>query len=47
MAKGKKCPYCSSTMYMQSEKSEPKGNYVTYVCRTSSCGHTEKTFESN
>jgi len=46
MAQGKKCPYCNSVMYAQSEKSEPKGNFVVYVCRTSSCKHTEKFFES-
>jgi benzoyl-CoA reductase/2-hydroxyglutaryl-CoA dehydratase subunit BcrC/BadD/HgdB len=47
MAKGKKCPYCKTVMYAQSEKKEPKGSYVVYVCRNGNCNHTEKTFESN
>lgn len=46
MAKGKKCPYCKHIMYAQSEKEEPKGNTVVYVCRNGSCNHKEKIFES-
>ncbi|QHI35962.1 hypothetical protein IMCC3317_13100 [Kordia antarctica] len=46
MAKGKKCPSCKTSMFAQSEKVEPKGIYVVYVCRNGNCRHTEKTFES-
>jgi len=46
MAKGKKCPYCGTVMYAQSEKEEPMGNWVVYVCRNGKCGHSEKVFES-
>lgn len=45
MAKGKKCPYCGSIMYAQSEEEQPKGSYVVYICRNGTCKHTEKVFE--
>ncbi|MCP3877303.1 MAG: hypothetical protein GY701_02750 [Sulfitobacter sp.] len=46
MAKGKKCPTsgCGTSMFAQTEDDQPKGRYVTYVCRN--CGHKEKVFES-
>ncbi len=47
MAKGKKYPSCNTIMYAQSEKEEPKGNYVVYISRNGNCKHIEKTFESN
>ncbi len=47
MAKGRKCPYCKATMYADSEKKEPMGSTVVYICRNNMCKHTEKTFESN
>ncbi len=46
MAKGKKCPYCGSYMYAESEKEYPALVEVVYVCRNGSCGHKEKTTES-
>lgn len=45
MAKGKKCPYCSTVMYAQSEEETPRGYYVVYVCRNGNCKHSEKVFE--
>jgi hypothetical protein len=52
MAKGRRCPECGSPMYAQTEKHEPKGTTVTYVCRNGTCpsakrGYpaTEKVFE--
>lgn len=45
MAQGKKCPYCGTYMYAQSEDEKPAGSYVVYVCRSGKCDHTEKVFE--
>lgn len=45
MAKGKKCPYCGNYMYAESEKQEPAGSYVVYVCNNVKCKHKEKVFE--
>jgi hypothetical protein len=54
MGKGRCCPECRSPMYAQTERHEPKGTTVTYVCRSGACpsvkrGHpaNEKVFESN
>ena len=54
MARGKRCPECGSTMYAQDEKYEPKGTWVTYVCRNGTCASTkrgypakERVFEGN
>lgn len=54
MAKGKKCPECGTVMYAQDEKYEPKGTWVTYVCRSGVCPSVkrgfpakEKVFESS
>ena len=44
MAKTKKCPYCSTVMYIESEKEEPMGSYVVYECKNGNCKHVEKTF---
>lgn len=46
MAKGKKCPQCGHYMYAEEEKEEPKGSWVTYVCRNGNCNFIEKVFES-
>lgn len=46
MAKGKKCPQCSSYMYAKKEDKQPQGSWVTYICRTSNCKFEEKVFES-
>jgi hypothetical protein len=43
MARGKKCPNCSLTMYARDERYEPKGTYVTYVCRNDSCPNYVKS----
>lgn len=45
MARGKECPHCGAYMYAVSEKEEPRGTYVVYVCRNNRCSHTEKVFE--
>ncbi len=55
MAKGRRCPACNHPMYAQDEKYEPKGTWVTYVCRNGDCKtvkrggypEKEKVFESN
>ena len=54
MAKGKRCSVCNDVMYAQDEKYEPKGTWVTYVCRNGNCpsvkrGYPEKVkvFEGN
>lgn len=46
MAKGKKCPSCSTNMFAESEDDQPKGRWVTYVCLNNSCKMREKVFES-
>jgi hypothetical protein len=46
MAKGRRGPYCGNWMYAESEEEQPKGSWVVYVCRNSSCKHKEKIFES-
>lgn len=45
MARGRTCNQCGYHMYAQSEKHEPKGTWVWYVCRSSKCGWTVKEFE--
>lgn len=47
MAKGMKCRVCGGYMYAQREDDQPKGRWVYYVCRTSSCSNTEKVFENH
>lgn len=47
MAKGKSCPQCGHQMYAEREDRQPKGNWVYYRCRNSSCDFTEKVFESS
>ena len=49
MVKGKKCPSCKLPLYAQDEDYQPKGTYVTYVCRNNQakCSHREKVFEGN
>lgn len=47
MAKGKRCPICGHYMFAQHEQHQEKGTWVTYVCRNSTCGHTEKVFEAS
>lgn len=45
MAKGMKCRICGGYMYAQREDDQPKGRWVYYVCRATSCTNTEKVFE--
>lgn len=45
MARGKKCPSCGYQLIAIKEVSEPKGTWVTYKCRSSTCTHTERVFE--
>lgn len=54
MAKGLKCRVCGDTMYADVEDYQPKGTWVTYVCRNGRCKsaasgypNREKVFESN
>jgi hypothetical protein len=44
MARGKNCPECSTSMYAQDEKNEPKGTTVTYLCRNGSCASVKRGF---
>lgn len=37
MARGKRCPCCGYPMYALREEHQPKGTYVTYVCRNNAC----------
>lgn len=37
MAKGKKCPECGYTSFVEREDFQPKGSYVTYVCQNKTC----------
>lgn len=46
MAKGKKCPSCSTNMFADKEDDQPKGRWVTYICLNNSCKMREKVFES-
>lgn len=54
MARGKSCPECRSAMYAQTEDYQPKGTWVTYVCRNGTCASvkrgrpaSERTFEGS
>ena len=47
MAKGKKCPECKNSMYAQTEKYEPKGTWVTYVCRIGSCPSVKRGYPAS
>jgi hypothetical protein len=54
VGKGKHCQECKSSMYAQTEKYEPHGTWVTYICRNGGCpsvkwGYpmSERIFESN
>ena len=46
VAKGKKCPSCSTNMFAEVEDDQPKGRWVTYACLNTSCTMREKVFES-
>lgn len=46
MAKGKRCSECGSPMYAQTEKYEPKGTWVTYVCRSGTCKSVQRGYPS-
>jgi hypothetical protein len=35
--KRKSCPECSTTMYARDDKHEPKGTWVTFICRSGTC----------
>lgn len=45
MAKGKKCRDCGTPMFAEREEEQPKGRWVYYACRSSSCNGKEKVFE--
>jgi len=54
MAKGKKCPECGFTCFVEKEDFQDKGNWVTYACQNRECkshkrGYPwkERVFESN
>lgn len=54
MARGRRCPECHDVMYAQDEQCQPKGTWVTYVCRSGRCPSVkrgypakEKVFEGN
>jgi hypothetical protein len=44
MAKGRRCQECRTAMYAQTEKYEPKGTWVTYVCRNGGCASVKRGF---
>lgn len=53
MAKGKKCPECGYTCFVEKEEFQQQGAYVTYVCQNKTCAShkrgypwKEKVFES-
>ena len=54
MGRGLKCSVCNQGMYAGDEKYEPKGTWVTYICRNDNCPNykrggnrfKEKKFES-
>jgi hypothetical protein len=46
MAKGKKCPECHQSMYADKEDYQPKGTWVTYLCRNGTCPSVERGFPS-
>lgn len=35
--KKKQCSECRSTMYARDDKYEPKGTWVTFICRNGKC----------
>jgi hypothetical protein len=54
VARGQSCPECRSPMYAQKEDYQPKGTWVTYVCRNGRCSSvirgypaSERKFEGN
>ena len=54
MGKGKKCRECGEVAYADTEVYQPKGTWVTYVCRNGRCPSVkrgfpwkERVFESN
>jgi hypothetical protein len=44
MAKGKKCQECGDPMYADKEDYQPKGTWVTYVCRNGRCASVKQSF---
>lgn len=54
MGRGLNCSVCHQRMYAGDEKYEPKGTWVTYICRNDNCPNykrsgyrfQEKKFES-
>ncbi len=44
MAKGMKCSDCQNAMYADREDYEPKGTWVTYVCRNGRCKSVERGY---
>ena len=43
MGRGLKCRVCGQGMYAGNEKYEPKGTYVTYICRNDNCGQYKRS----
>lgn len=46
MAKGRKCSECDRIMYAQTEKYEPMGTTVTYICRNGGCASVKRGYPS-
>lgn len=47
MAKGKKCPKCTTPMYALREDKQANGKYrVTYICSNGNCKHSLTEFEN-
>jgi hypothetical protein len=47
MARGRKCNECKEPMYAQTEKYEPKGTMVTYVCRNGTCPSVKRGYPNS
>jgi hypothetical protein len=47
MAKGKRCPVCKEVMYAQTEQYQPKGTWVTYVCRNGTCPSVKRGYPAS
>lgn len=43
MGRGLKCRVCGQGMYAGNEKYEPKGTYVTYICRNDNCDNYKRS----
>jgi len=43
MGRGLKCKVCNQGMYAGDEKYEPKGTWVTYICRNDNCSNYKRS----